>query len=322
MRVAIIGGSGLEERFSAPGLLRQPRRIAPSTPFGPPSEPIVLGALASSSAQGAPIEIALLGRHGAGHTIPPHHIPYRANIFALKSLGVTHIIATGAAGSLRNEIAPGSVVLIDQFIDRTTGAGTRGAERSFYDAVAVHAEFADPCCPVMRRWLCDAGARLCADPSSGAPSPTIHGHGTYVCIDGPTFSTRAESRMHQSLGADLVGMTALPEARLAREAEMAYALLALPTDYDCWNEHPTAPGETRQSLLEAIISNLKRSADAAMTLIEFALRDVAMLREHASPAHDALALAIWTRRSAIPESEIERLQPLWARHFAATPPRA
>lgn len=306
MRIAIIGGSGLEDRLSASGLLQSPETIEVQTPFGPPSAPIDLSTLA-----GTDVPLAILKRHGDGHTIPPHRVPYRANIYALKTLGVTHIVATGAVGSLREEIRPGGVLLVDQFIDRTSGSGTRAADRSFFDSAAVHIEFADPVCPVMRTWLQTAAPRV---NESGIE---VYPDGTYVCIDGPSFSTRAESEMHRALGADVVGMTALPEARLAREAEIAYALIALPTDYDCWKQKKPTPGQPHESLLMEIIGNLHKSADAATRLIEFALRDVSMLAEHPSPAHNALTLGIWTSKDLIHKTEVERLRPIWGRHFRA-----
>jgi len=307
MRIAIIGGSGLEDRLSASGLLKSTETIEVVTPFGSPSAPIAVGQLA-----GTDVQLAILKRHGNGHTIPPHMVPYRANIFALKNLGVTHIIATGAVGSLREEIRPGDVLLVDQFIDRTTGAGTRGLNRTFFDHAAVHVEFADPCCPVMRGWLQAAAPRV------SERGIEVYPDGTYISIDGPAFSTRAESEMHRALGADVVGMTALPEARLAREAEIAYALVALPTDYDCWKLRTLAPGQPAESLLMEIIGNLHRSADAAALLIESALRDVSMLRDHPSPAHDALKLGIWTKKDLIPATEVERLRPIWGRWFDAS----
>lgn len=310
MRIAIIGGSGLEDRLSASGLLESPETVEVETPFGPPSAPIALGTLA-----GTDVPLAILNRHGDGHTIPPHRVPYRANIYALKTLGVTHIVATGAVGSLREEIRPGGVLLVDQFIDRTSGSGTRAADRTFFDSAAVHVEFADPCCPVMRAWLQAAAPRLVGGVNEKGIE--VYPDGTYVTIDGPSFSTRAESEMHRALGADVVGMTALPEARLAREAEIAYALIALPTDYDCWKLRKPKPGQPPESLLMEIIANLHKSADAAAQLIEAALRDVSMLRDHPSPAHDALKLGIWTNKDLIPKAEIERLRPIWGRYFRA-----
>ncbi len=301
MRIAIIGGSGMEQRLDAAGLLKDRQLKDIETPFGAPSAPIAVGTLAGSD-----VPLALLRRHGEGHRIPPHRIPARANIFALKTLGVTHIIATGAVGSLQEHIRPGELVLCDQFIDRTTGAGSRGLERTFFDSAAVHAEFADPCCPVMRSWLADAAT------SAGAKT---HKSGTYAVIDGPTFSTRAEAAMHRAMGADVVGMTALPEARLAREAEIAYAMIALPTDDDCWRPSSNEQESSPESLLETIIGNLNKSSDAAFSLIEAALRDPSPLQRRASPAHDALRLAIWTPEAHIPPDELERLRPIWGRRL-------
>ncbi|MGD9791208.1 MAG: MTAP family purine nucleoside phosphorylase [Phycisphaerales bacterium] len=315
MRIAIIGGSGLEDRLSASGLLDAPDAVEVQTPFGPPSAPIAIGTLT-----GTDVQLAILKRHGTGHTIPPHRVPYRANIYALKALGVTHIAATGAVGSLREEVKPGGVMLVDQFIDRTSGSGTRGADRTFFDAAAVHVEFADPCCPVMRSWLQAAAPRLAGGVNEkGGEGIEVYPDGTYICIDGPAFSTRAESEMHRAFGADVVGMTALPEARLAREAEIAYSLIALPTDYDCWKQRIPKLGQPPESLLLEIIGNLHTSAGAAAQLIEAALRDVSMLRDHPSPAHDALKLGIWTKKDLIPAAEVERLRPIWGRYFPALP---
>ena len=306
MRIAIIGGSGLDELLTAAGLVESPRVVEPQTPFGVPSSAITIG-----RARGSGVEVAFLKRHGEGHRISPHRVPSRANIFALKSLGVTHLIATGAVGSLREDIHPGDLVVCDQLIDRTTGAGTRGQERTFFDRAAVHVEFADPCCPVMRAWLIGAGASI-----SRAGGSTVHDRGTCVVIDGPAFSTRAESEMHRAMGADVVGMTALPEARLAREAEIAYALVALPTDYDCWKPRATGANGKPESLLAEVIANLDRASGAAMRLIEAALADTGSL-ETPSPAHDALRLGIWTRRDAIDAEEVERLRPIWGRWMPA-----
>ncbi|HBS29994.1 MAG TPA: S-methyl-5'-thioadenosine phosphorylase [Phycisphaerales bacterium] len=310
MRLGILGGSGMEDRLTAAGLLASHKLIEVGTPFGPPSAPIALGTLTDSD-----VQVAVLQRHGPGHIIPPHMVPYRANIFALKSLGVTHLIATGAVGSLREEVRPGGVMLVDQFIDRTTGAGRRHESRTFFDDAAVHVEFADPCCPVMMEWL------TAADPSASERGVEVYIGGTYVCIDGPSFSTRAESRVHRTLGADVVGMTALPEARLAREAEMAYALVALPTDYDCWRERPESSSSSApESLLAEIIGNIRRSADAAAHLVEAALRDITILRDRPSPAHDALRLGIWTNKILIAPEAVERLRPIWGRHFKDASP--
>ncbi len=290
--LGVIGGSGLGERLAdAFGASLHPMNV--DTPFGAPSGPILTGHLLGTS-------VAILARHGEGHLLNPGAVPYRANIFALKMLGVTHLIASGATGSLRENIHPGDIVLVDQFIDKTIGRA-----RTFFEHAAVHVEFADPVCPVMRRWLADA-----------AESEGLHCHngGTYVCMEGPAFSTRAESEMHRAWGGDLIGMTALPEARLAREAEIAYALIGLPTDYDCWR--PLPEGVSHASLLGEIISNMQRASEASVQLIRAAMRDTSMLRQTPSPAHEALALAIWSDKTRLDPAEIERLGPLWGRHFA------
>ena len=293
IRIGIIGGTGLETALLG-GL--DPEKVASEscpTPFGSPSSPVITGMCGD-------VSIALIARHGIDHLFNPAAVPYRANIFALKSLGCTHVLALGATGSLRQEIAPGDLVICDQLIDRTL---TR--RRTFYEKAAVHVEFAEPFCPVMRRWLDQAAASM--------ESVTVHSTGTYVCIEGPSFSTRAESHLYRQWGADLVGMTALPEARLAREAELGYALVALPVDYDCWRER--AGDVDPKSLLDHIIDNVKRATGAAISLLTAALRDVAILRERPSPAGDALSLAIWTDKASIDRGEVQRLRPLWGKYF-------
>lgn len=289
--LGIIGGSGLGERL-AEAFGASLHATETDTPFGRPSGPILTGELLGT-------RVAVLARHGPGHLLNPGAVPYRANIFALKALGVTHLIASGATGSLREGIHPGDIVLVDQFIDKTIGR-----DRTFFERAAVHVEFSEPVCPIMRGWL-----------AAAAESEGLHYHdgGTYVCMEGPAFSTRAESEMHRMWGGDLIGMTALPEARLAREAEMAYALIGLPTDYDCWR--PVPDGVARESLLGEIIGNLQRASDASVRLIRAALRDTSPLLRERSAAHDALALAIWSNKSLIDAAEIRRLAPLWSRHF-------
>lgn len=293
IRIGIIGGTGLGEALLGDMQAGATEAHTIETPFGPTSSPVLTGSFGEA-------RIALLQRHGAGHVLNPRAVPYRANIFALKTLGVTHLIASGATGSLRDDVHPGELVLCDQLIDKT-----EGRPRTFYEHAAVHVEFSEPCCPVMRRWLLHA-AQLVDDVN-------IHTNGTYVCMEGPAFSTRAESELHRNWGADLIGMTALPEAKLAREAEIAYALVALPTDYDCWKPHD--PTGDSVSLLKEIMGNLQHATEASVKLIRRALEDVSILREQASPAHDALALAIWSDKKFIDPGEVRRLGPLWGRHF-------
>jgi 5'-methylthioadenosine phosphorylase len=191
-------------------------------------------------------------------------------------------------------------VIADQLIDRTCRRAS-----TFYERAAVHVEFSQPFCPVMRRWLLDAAGRV--------PGLKTHGRGTYICMEGPAFSTVAESNLHRAWGADVVGMTACPEAKLAREAEMAYALVALPTDYDCWRPHD--PGLGQQQLLAEILGNLKAATAASVALLREALRDVALLRAQASPAHEALKLALWSDKARIDAEEVRRLHVLWGKYF-------
>ncbi len=298
-RIGIIGGSGLGEALG----LEEGETHDVETPFGKTSSPIV-------RTRWEGVEIALLRRHGPGHLLNPTQVPYRANIYALKKLGVTHLLASGATGSLREEIAPGDLVIPDQVIDKTSRRAN-----TFFERVAVHVEMAEPFCPVMRRWLLDAAAQL-GGRGDADPRPfRIHERGTYVCMEGPAFSTRAESEMHRVWGGDLIGMTAMPEARLAREAEIAYALIAMPTDYDSWRPHD--PDRPQQALLQEIIGNLQRATANSIALMKHALRDLTPLRERESPAHSALKLAIWSRKNDIPEDELERLHPIWGNYFVS-----
>ncbi len=293
LRIGIIGGTGLGDALADGMNVNDLRSHDSETPFGKPSAPIITGHFGD-------VPIALLQRHGKGHLLNPTAIPARANIYALKALGCTHILASGAVGSLREEIKPGDLVICDQLIDKTDGRS-----RTFYEQCAVHVEFSEPFCPVMRRWLLEAGQH--------AGQAMIHGGGTYVCMEGPSFSTRAESNMHRQWGGDLIGMTALPEARLAREAEIAYQLIALPTDYDAWR--PREETADQSSLLGEIIGNLNRATAGAIDLIKSALSNVSILREHPSAAHEALRLAIWSDKSQIDPAEIKRLAVLWGRYF-------
>ena len=292
IRIGIIGGTGLEEALGAEA--GETRRI--DTPFGEPSAPVKL-----TEWEGT--EIAILKRHGEGHIYNPGAVPYRANIYALKSLGVTHILASGATGSLQEHMVPGHLVIADQVIDKTWKR-----PNTFYENVAGHVEFSEPFCPVMRQWLLDSASRL------GDEATEVHDGGTYVCMEGPQFSTRAESHMHRAWGGDLIGMTVMPEAKLAREAEIAYALIAMPTDYDCWR--PVDPNVPQHQLLEEIIGNLKHAAANNIKLMKAALADTSPLTQQRSPAHDALALGIWTDKGKIDPDEVERLSVLWGRYFA------
>jgi len=289
IRIGIIGGSGLGDALGA----QQGDAQVVETPFGMPSSPII-------RTQWRGVEVHILQRHGPGHIYNPSQVPYRANIYALKKLGITHIIASGATGSLREQIAPGDLVIVDQAIDKTYKRAN-----TFYEHAAVHIELAQPFCPATRRWLLDASKAL--------DGVVVHPEGTYVCMEGPAFSTRAESHMHRTWGGDLIGMTVFPEAKLAREAEIAYALVAMPTDYDCWRPHN--PDTPRQELLAEIIGNLQTATQRNIDLIKTALRDISPL-EAPSPAHDALKLAIWSDKSKIDPVQVKRLEVLWGRYFS------
>jgi 5'-methylthioadenosine phosphorylase len=234
--LGIIGGSGL---YDLPGLVDTAEHRL-ETPFGRPSDAIVTGRLHG-------VRCAFLPRHGRGHRLAPHELPFRANIHAMKQLGMDCVIGISAVGSLREEIVPGDLVLIDQFIDRTRG---RTAESTFFgDGCVAHVHFADPVWEPLRRLALDAARAV-----SGG---TVHDGGTYVCMEGPAFSTRAESNLYRSFGADVIGMTNLQEAKLAREAEIAYATVALATDYDCW--HETEADVDVASVLAVIKANVEKA---------------------------------------------------------------
>lgn len=289
--IGVIGGTGLGQALLGE-LGGEPHDI--ETPFGSPSAPIL-------RAQWAGVEIAFLPRHGTGHTLSPTAVPYRANIYALKALGVTHIIASGATGSLREEIRPRDLVVVDQIIDRTTRRPS-----TFFDepGIAVHVEFAEPFCPVLRRVLLAA---------TDAIDATVHDGGTYLCMEGPAFSTIAESRMHRSWGGDLIGMTCMPEAKLAREAGMCYALVALPTDYDCWRPHD--PSKDKQALLREILSNVEAATEHCVSLFKAALHSIERGGLEGCTCHGALDLAVWTPRDQISPDTVKRYGVLLSKHF-------
>ena len=286
--IGIIGGTGLAELFAD----QEGERIEVSTPFGPPSEPLLRTEWKGCS-------VVFVNRHGPGHRFSPSAVPYRANVFALKSLGVTRILASGATGSLREDFAPGDLVICDQVIDKTH----RRRSSFFDDDLAVHVELADPFCSRLRAHLIAAGDGVEA---------TIHPQGTYVCMEGPQFSTRAESNMHRAWGADLVGMTCMPEAKLAREAEICYALVAFPTDYDCWRSKPTSPDAQnyRQDLLNEIRANLQRAAGHGTALLAATVQRLAQAGDEDCSCRRALETAIWTDPASIDAARIDRLRPL------------
>lgn len=273
--LAVIGGSGL---YDIDGLTHV-EEIRVDTPFGPPSDVIVRGQLGDTA-------MLFLPRHGRGHRIAPHEIDFRANICALKMLGATHLVSVSAVGSMKEDIAPGDFVVVNQFVNLTK----RRRSTFFDEGLVGHVGFADPVCDHL-------GASLVR--SAREVGVRVHEGGTYVCIEGPQFSTRAESRIYRSWGVSVIGMTAMPEAKLAREAELPYALLALATDYDCWHE------SEEDVTVDAVLALLERNISAARRVIAklaAALPDPAQSR-----AASALAPAIITVRDRIPAATRARL---------------
>jgi 5'-methylthioadenosine phosphorylase len=282
--IGIIGGSGLYQIDA----MTDVSETLIETPFGPPSDAIVLGTLEGK-------RVAFLPRHGRGHRISPSEIPFRANIYALKTLGVERIISVNAVGSLREDMAPMDIVIPDQLIDRT-----RLRENTFFQGgIVAHIAFAEPFCAEMRRLVHDAAS------STGA---TVHGAGVYVTIEGPQFSTRAESQLYRAWGADIVGMTALPEAKLAREAEICYAVVAFVTDYDCWR--PDHEAVTTEMVLKSLV----KGAETARTTVTLAVKSVPDNRTCSCAS--ALKDAIVTPSYMIPELVKQDLMPIAGRYFA------
>ena len=282
--IGIVGGSGLYGMEELE--VREERSI--ETPFGSPSEVFVLGELRGR-------RVAFLARHGRGHRILPSELNFRANVWAFKSLGVEWLISLSAVGSLRRRYEPTHIVVPDQFIDRTR----HRPDTFFGRGLAAHVAFADPICPALMQ--------VCAERSEAAGA-TVHRGGVYVCMEGPQFSTRAESFLHRSWGADVVGMTNLQEAKLAREAEICYATLALVTDYDCWHE------EEEDVTVDAVLAVLRRNARTAQAAVA---RIVEALPEERSsgacPCANALEHALITDRAAIPASVRRDLAPIVGR---------
>ncbi|MBA2662063.1 MAG: S-methyl-5'-thioadenosine phosphorylase [Bradymonadaceae bacterium] len=266
--IAIIGGSGL---YDLDGLeIIEEREIV--TPFGAPSAPILIGKLGDR-------RVAFLPRHGKNHEFNPSQVPYRANIWALKSLGVFWVVTVSAVGSLRADIKPGEFVIPDNIIDKTLKRAN-----TLYDELAVHVGLTRPFHPMLREVL------LAAVHDVGVP---VHDGGTYVCMEGPAFSTRAESELHRSWGASLIGMTAMPEARLAREAEMCYATIALPTDYDCWHDEEVDVSQ--------VLATLRQNLDNVRRVLRRVIPSIPLEREEECDASRALAFAIMTKPESISE---------------------
>ncbi len=285
-QIGIIGGSGLYDMAE----VTDRREVTLRTPFGEPSGPYVLGTLGGK-------QVAFLARHGAGHRISPSELNFRANIFGMKLLGVEYILSASAVGSLKEEYAPLDIVIPDQFIDRT-----RGRISTFFGrGLVAHVGFAHPLCRILGNLAHTSGKR------AGA---TVHMGGTYVCMEGPQFSTLAESRLYRSWGADIIGMTNLQEAKLAREAEICYTTIALVTDYDCW--HPDHDSVT----VEMVIANLVQNARTAQRIIAGAVAQLPF--ERTCECASALKHALITRPDAIPEQARKDLAPLVGKYLQTT----
>lgn len=286
-KIGIIGGSGLYKMDA----LKDIEEVSVETPFGSPSDALILGTLDGE-------RVAFLPRHGRDHHLLPSELPFRANIYAMKSLGVEYLISASAVGSLKESVKPLDMVVPDQFIDRT-----KHRESTFFgDGIVAHIGFGDPVCPNLAEVLAEAIASL------DLPEVSLHRGGTYVCMEGPAFSTKAESHLYRSWDASIVGMTNLPEAKLAREAEIAYATLALITDYDCW--HPDHDSVS----VEMVIANLQRNAINAQKVIR---ETVARLAAHPpeSEAHSALQHAILTPLKRVPAETKEKLKLLLEKYI-------
>jgi 5'-methylthioadenosine phosphorylase len=281
--LGVIGGSGLYEMAG----LSDVEQVEVDTPFGAPSDVIVRGRIGD-------VTLLFLPRHGRGHRLAPHLINYRANVCAMKRLGATHLVSLSAVGSMRENIEPGHVVIVDQYIDMTR----RRTSTFFDEGIVAHIGFADPVCPDLARAAALAASR------AGA---VVHQGGAYVCIEGPQFSTRAESHLYRSFGVAVIGMTAMPEAKLAREAELPYATIAFSTDYDAWHETVAAVS------VEAVLTILRRNVDLGKRIV--AELSALLPDPGTSPAAHALRDAIITDKKAMTREAMERLDWLIGPYF-------
>ena len=278
--LGVIGGSGL---YALDGL-EDVHEVRVDTPYGPTSDALVRGRLGT-------LDMVFLARHGRQHHLTPTEVPYRANVWAMKSLGVGWILSASAVGSLREDIAPGHMVVVDQFIDRT-----RSRPSTFFgDGCVAHIAFGDPVCGVLRGYVREAAEEV--------GGTVVHDGGTYLCMEGPAFSTRAESELYRQWGASVIGMTNLPEAKLAREAGISYATLAMATDFDCWH---TGHDDVT---VDQVIAVLRSNADRARAIVKAVARRVER-HDGPAPQHDALATAVITPVDVIPAATRERLAPL------------
>jgi len=275
--IGVIGGSGLYELDG----LTDVHKITISTPFGDPSDDFITGALDG-------VRMVFLPRHGKGHRLLPSEINFRANIYGMKKLGVTHLISVSAVGSMKEEIVPGHIVIPDQFIDRTNA---NRINTFFGNGIVAHVQFADPVCPKLSANLYEAAYTVGA---------TVHRGGTYICMEGPAFSTRAESMMYRSFGVSVIGMTNIPEAKLAREAEICYGVIALATDYDCWHE------SHEDVSIDAVLEIIKKNVTMAKAIIKNSVSRID--KERHCGCSSAMQYAVITDRAVIPEEVKENLQ--------------
>jgi len=282
--IGVIGGSGLYEIDG----LEERDEVRLSTPFGEPSDAFLTGTLDG-------VRMVFLPRHGRGHRIAPHELNFRANLWGMKRLGVSAILSVSAVGSMREELAPGDFVVVDQFFDRTR----HRRDTFFEDGVVAHVMLADPVCPALRSVLLDA---------SRSVGVNVHDGGTYVNMEGPQFSTRAESRIYRSFGVDVIGMTNLQEAKLAREAEICYATVAMVTDYDCWHESHDDVS------IEAILAVMAENIGHARRMIAVAAPEIPV--ERSCACQEALRYAIITDRERIPSATRDRLGLLLDKYLA------
>ncbi|HBO85002.1 MAG: methylthioadenosine phosphorylase [Deltaproteobacteria bacterium GWC2_42_11] len=281
--IGIIGGSGLYEMEG----LKNVKEVKVKTPFGNPSDAYIVGKLGD-------VKLVFLPRHGRGHRILPSELNFRANIFGMKKLDVEWIISVSAVGSMREDIKPGHIVIPDQFFDRTKSR----INTFFGNGIVGHVEFAEPVCPDLSNALFNAAKEL---------KITAHKGGTYICIEGPQFSTRAESRIYRKWGVDVIGMTNIPEAKLAREAEICYATLALSTDYDCWHE-------TEESVtVEMILETLRNNVANAKAIIKAVLPKIPSLRD--CKCASAMRYAVVTDKRTIPAKIKKDLKPIIGKYL-------
>ncbi|AFZ34397.1 methylthioadenosine phosphorylase [Stanieria cyanosphaera PCC 7437] len=286
-KIGIIGGSGLYKMQA----LQQVEEITIDTPFGSPSDALIVGKLEGTT-------VAFLARHGRNHHLLPSELPFCANIYAMKQLGVEYIISASAVGSLKEEVKPLDLVVPDQFIDRTKNR----VATFFGEGLVAHIAFGDPVCVNLASIVADAVDSL------DLPEVNLHRGGTYVCMEGPAFSTKAESNLYRSWGATVIGMTNLTEAKLAREAEIAYATLALVTDYDCWHsDHDSVT-------VEMVIANLQRNAINAQKVIQETVKRIS-INPPESAAHSALKYALLTALDKVPQPTLQKLDLLLKKYL-------